>query len=369
MREGLARGAGRLRNALLPGLAFGLVAIVADELERLPGDIGIWLAHDAAAPALLHDRLMRAACGLALVLAQLLTLAALARTRTTLLERPARFIGVLVASGTAGLLAWSAAAGTWPRSLEAIVGAIATGLPRPALRAWSTMAMWTVLWGWLFFHHLRQRDDDRRLTLVLARRASLVRQGLEARLSAARSQVEPAMVAQVLRRVQALAAQGGEERPSSPPVCAPVEGAVHLVDRLSDYLRQLLQRARRATPELGSDLALLRSWSELQASQQGHGLELSIDPAIQAQATRPAQGCFLVARTLLAAALAQGAAALRLSVAMDGDRLVIDGTFGPALQWEPRAIEAAVSRLQPGVQVHHHITASGRRVVAHVPFR
>jgi hypothetical protein len=343
-----------------PALAFGGLAIVADELEHLPGDLRT-LALQGRSGALMHERLQHMAGELVLVLVVLLALVAVARTRAELLARPARSLALLLGAASLGLLAMSAAEAAWARP-----GVLDRGLAAlpwwPMLEAWAALLMWGVLWGWLFLQHLRQRDADQRLALMLGRRAALSRQMLEAQLGRARAQMDPATIVQVLRAAR-------ERAEACPAAASGAAAAIPLIDHLAGYLRLLLQRVRASAPTLASDVELLRALVALHRAHRRPSIELVIDASVVARADRPAGAAFLVARQLLDGALLDAAGShLRLSLTASDAALRIEAAWSAVAQGGGApSIAATLQQLQPGLRFEdkHHDT--GRRWIAHVP--
>lgn len=100
------------------------------------------------------------------------------------------------------------------------------------LEDWLTIVLWSGLFAWLYLLYLQRRASQARLAAVLAERAMLAHQLAQAELLAARARIDPAMVAGVLRQVQARYA--GD----------PQRGAA-LLDQLVGYLRLALNRGGR----------------------------------------------------------------------------------------------------------------------------
>lgn len=100
------------------------------------------------------------------------------------------------------------------------------------LEDWLTIVLWSGLFAWLYLLYLQRCESQARLAMMLAERAVLSRQLAQAELLAARARIDPAMVAGILRQVQARHA------------CDPQRGTV-LLDQLIGYLRLALNRGGR----------------------------------------------------------------------------------------------------------------------------
>ena len=235
------------RIPLLPALQCAALGLLANELEHVPQyfiDPPLARAYNLADPTL-HGNLLRLAGEAAIVLLTVAFVRAAARHRPSLAAEPGRFIAAVLLGASIGFLLVRGAGSL-----------LAPGLidPRPRFigRDWLALMVWCALFGWLFFLTLRRRDDRARLSWMLMRRVLLRRQLAQSRLGAARAQIDPRMIAGVLRTARAhaagLAAPGG-----------PTPDPVTLIDHLALHLRLLLDRVRRGTPTVRSDIALVQS--------------------------------------------------------------------------------------------------------------
>lgn len=351
----LEPGSGLLRPTrvgLLPVLAFVAVALLANELEHVPSyfmEPAFARALDLADPssAAVSRRLAGEAAMAALMAAFVL---AFTRRSAELIARPGRFLALLLAGATFGF---------------AVVRAAATAMALPEARVrWQMVArdevallVWCTLFGWLFFLYLRRQADRSRLALTLMRRALLMRQLAQSRLGAARAQIEPEMIAAVLRTVKLHAATNRR-------VLEPARGAIDpvaLIDHLANYLRLLLDRVRHGAPTLLSDLALVRSLVALREAETGIALELHVESHVVAFGERSAMATFLVVRAMLDAAVQCAPRAVRLALSAQEDRLRVQVLFaGADMAAGVRAqLATRLAQLQPNAAASHHHVESG----------
>lgn len=191
---------------------------------------------------------------LTLLVGALLVTAALrlfSERASELAQRPVKFAVLLVlGSAVATAVMWIILARTklaQPDEIEL----------RSILNTWWQTMLWGGLVGWLYVLHLQRSEDQEQLDALQLRRATLARELARTRLGAARAQIDPAMVARVLREVH--------RRYHRQP-----EQAAILLDQLIGYLRLAMQRVHQAAPGADADTALLRAFVALHEAEQGH---------------------------------------------------------------------------------------------------
>ena len=332
-------------------LLWATLLLLANELEHVPQYILLAPAMarkwDLADPTP-HGTFVRLAGEAAMLLLGVAFMALASRLQPALLQRPARFMAWILASATAGFAVVR-------------VAAVALTVPQwnPRLqivaRDWTALMVWCTLFGWLLFLTLRRHEDRARLALMLMRRVALMRQLAQSRLGAARAQIEPEMIAGVLRTVKARAAA-----PDAFAVGTALD-PVLLIDHLATYLRQLLDRLRHGTPTLAADLALVRSLVALREAETGIALDLRIDASLAPQAPRSAMATFLVARAMLDAAVQCAPTRVRLALAAREAGLAVQVWFAGAAMADPvRArLAATLAGLQPAAGADRHRFESG----------
>lgn len=224
----------RLGTHLPHTLAFGLIGAVTEILNQMPD----WMNRiDQHGMDVFLARLPR---GVAATVAATLILVLLLRLSmdraSDLLRRPVRFL-LLLSGGSAG-----AALIAWCIHFVFSNGRIATVMQRPdrLFENWTLAMLWGGLIGWLYLLSLQRAEDRAKLAALLGRRALLARQLAQARLGAARAQIDPSMVAQVLSQVRA--------RYRTDPPAASAQ-----LDQLISQLRRALNRVKRESPPYGPD--------------------------------------------------------------------------------------------------------------------
>ena len=348
-------------------LLWSALGIFANELEHVsqymlvsPAMARKW---DLADPTL-HGTLVRLAGEAAMLLLGVLLMWTAAQRRPDLLEHPARFIAWILLAASAGF------------AVVRIVGVVAvvSGAPlwsvrlQVVLRDWTALMVWCTLFGWVLFLTLRRRADHARLAQMLMRRVLLTRQLAQSRLGAARAQVEPEMIAGVLRTVRVQAAASGGAQAGARPLLDPVV----LIDHLATYLRLLLDRMRHGTPKLLTDLALVRSLVALREAETGVALELRVDPRVDAQGARSAMATFLVVRAMLDAVVQSSPARVRVALDVSEVALVVRVMFaGQDMSGAVRSrLADTLAGLRPGVGAVSHRFESGMHChEVHVPLQ
>jgi len=332
------------RIALVPALLCAAAALLASELEHVPLyflDPAFTHAFDIADPTL-RGTLWRLAGETLIALLALAFVHVAARRRPALAARPVRLIATIQAGASLGFVLVQATG-------RFVAPAFAETHLRLLARDWSALMAWCLLFGWIFFLDLRRRDDRTRLAWMRMRRVPLTRQLAQSRLGAARAQIEPGMVAGVLRTVRRHVARDGGLDP------------VALIDHLALYLRLLLDRVRHGAPTLRSDLALVRSLVALRRVETGLALEVQVDAGVAAVEACPAMATFLVVRAMLDASAQCAPARIRLALQVHGTALRVQVRHdGSGMDAGVRArLAATVAGLQSGAALPDPHVESG----------
>ena len=246
-------------------------------------------------------------------------------------QRPLRFAGLLLlVAAAATFCMWLLVA----QLRHARIGGIA--LAQFAETWWQTL-LWSGLLGWLFVLHLQRVEDQEHLDALQLRGALLARELARTRLGAARAQVEPALVARILREVH-----------RRYPMHA--ESATILLEQLIGYLRLAMQRVQQPQSTRSAEAALVRAFVALHAAERGIAIACSVDIDGGGGAA-PQQPLFVVVRALLDAAVPARAQAMRLRCALQDGRLQVAlALHGQAIGAAERAqLGAALQRLLPGI--------------------
>ncbi|MES2297028.1 MAG: hypothetical protein V4582_08295 [Pseudomonadota bacterium] len=247
-----------------------------------------------------------------------------------LAERPAMFCVLLCAGGAAAtLLMWSILAQMKHKHLtDILVGEI--------LNTWWQTLLWGGLVGWLYVLNLRRTEDQEQLGALSLRRAMLARELARSRLGTARAQIDPAMVARILREVH----RRYHERP---------DAAAALLEHLISYLRLAMQRVKLAAPSVAAEGALVRAFVALREAEQGVPIACTL--ALNEEVAAPSAPLFLLVHALLDAAMPARPRAMELDCAWLGGRarvsLALRGKGIDASERERLA--AALAHLLPGV--------------------
>lgn len=363
MRDAAARLADRLGPGFVPGLAFAAAAVAATQVVFAPYLFERVQAQGWAV-VLPWWALHRVVPGLFVALVALLALHLSTRSASEMVARPWRFVGVLLGSGSLALaLVWLLVF-----RLDPPPDAEALRIDRAQMyEAWFGLLDWGGLFGWFHFLALRRREDGLRLSALLGRHALLERRVAQSRLVVARAQIDPAMVARVLRVVQARADAALERDEDA----GRDDGAAAmLIEQLASYLRLALGRVHDRAPSLASDLALVRSLAALREAETGIPIALQVTSREPGAARRPANAAFLVTRAMLDAALQQAPrrVALRLVTHTGGVAIDVVRDGVPTADAEHARVTAQLAALLPGLPTLRHTTDTGlQRHAAHVP--
>ncbi len=230
----------RLRAHPLHTLSFALIGLMTAVLVNLPEAI---MRIESRGWTMFLQRWPRQLLGFfAMSLFVAVVLRAATGKHSNMTQRPLKFLAILVLGTTLASLL-----GLW---LSVSIGgsrhlALADLPLQMVFDTWLQATVWGGLIGWLYLLSLQHTEDRERLNGLLGKRALLARQLARSRLGAVRAQIDPAMVARILTEVH--------RRYRSDTV-----SASDLLDHLIRYLRMALNRERKTTPSVDSDLALLR---------------------------------------------------------------------------------------------------------------
>jgi hypothetical protein len=238
----MRRLARRLRARAGLGIGFALLGMAIACATRVPD----WLPYlnefslREASPGWWKELPVLFA-GAVLVIA---TLRAFMERASELTQRPRRFIALLLLGITLATLC-----------MHLIMPLLKHGrlvLPSSAeaINTWWQALLWGGLVGWLYLLNLQLIEDQEQLDALQLRRALLARELARARLGTARAQVDPAMVARILREVHLRY----RERPDE---------ATLLLDRLISYLRLAMQRGQQAAPAIPAETELRQAMDAL----------------------------------------------------------------------------------------------------------
>jgi hypothetical protein len=117
------------------------------------------------------------------------------------------------------------------------------------------------IFGWLSLLYLQRSEDQAKLGLLMMKRSTLARQVAQSRLLAARAQIDPEVVARVLRGVRVRYQKNSGD-------------ASTLLDQLVSYLRLAMNRVGEQHPSLFSEVALIRSYLALREAESGVTISL-----------------------------------------------------------------------------------------------
>lgn len=260
------------------------------------------------------------------------TLRACMGKATELSQRPFRFGALLLLVATvATFVMWLMVA----QQRQQQIGDVA--LAEFAETWWQTV-LWAGLVGWLYVLHLQRTEDQEQLDALQLRSAMLARELARSRLGAARAQVEPAMVARILREVH-------RRYPRQP------ESAAILLEQLIGYLRLAMQRVQQPWPTRSAEAALVRAFVALHEAERGIAIACSVDIDEVGSGAAPQAPLFVVVRALLDAAVPARVHAMRLQCSVREGRLqVMLALHGQAIGAAERTqLVSALERLLPGV--------------------
>jgi hypothetical protein len=193
---------------------------------------------------------------LALLVGAVLVVAALrvfAGRMAELAQRPGKFVLLLLLGTTAATVGmWLIVARLKQTPLSQIPIA-------EYLDTWWQTLLWGGLIGWLYVLNLQRSEDRLQLDALQLRRAMLARELARASLGAARAQIDPAMVARILREVH----RRYHARP---------DRAAVLLECLISYLRLAMQRAHQTAPGAVAEAALAEAFVALHEAEAGRAL-------------------------------------------------------------------------------------------------
>jgi hypothetical protein len=253
----LAEALRRLRAKAGHSIAFVLLGTALGTMTMLPS----WLPRmnefslRDAYPRWPHDLLVLLA-GAVLVTA---ALRLFMERAAELAQRPGRFaVLVLLGAALATVLMWSL--------ILVHKHALPGDVPlEEYLYTWWQTLLWGGLVGWIYVLNLQRTEDREQLDALQLRRATLARELARSQLGAARAQIDPAMVARVLREVH--------RRYHSRP-----EQAAVLLDQLIGYLRLAMQRVQQSAPAAEADAALARALEALHQTEYDETLPSITEP-------------------------------------------------------------------------------------------
>lgn len=221
-----------------------------------------------------------------------------------LARRPARFVTALMLGATCAVpVVWAI---DWLLPIKSN-----WELPRRLLDWWLTVILFGMFFGWAAVLYWQRIEDQARLTLLLSRRSLLTRQLAQLRCSAARAQIDPELVARVLRQVQ--------DRYRVNDGCAAV-----LLEQLICYLRLAMGRMRSQRVSGREEVTLLRAYIALREAETGVriALQLNLENDENLQNDPFSVPLFLLSRKMLEAVPA--APALVVCIQQRGDHLLVE---------------------------------------------
>lgn len=340
----------RLRSGFLPGVAFALVAALTGSSSRL----STWLIESdepSTATALLRWLIHIVIPSFFAALVVFLCLRLSTDNGVDMRRRPGFFFCVLLlATSLATLIGWELAI-----ALKSPSGYGWLSIPvAELLNTWLTILLWGFLFGWLYLLYLQHRDDKMRFGLLLTRRSLLTRQIAQSSLQAVRTQIDPEMVAGILRAVR--------ER-----YTRDADSAVLLMEHLISYLRLAMNRGRDKTVSMEDAIALSRAYVALCSVEADREMRLTVSVDVKSD-HKTAALVFPVIRKMLDATSAICCQRIELLVRKNTRELTIEMTTGSdILSVEvTAALSEAIHHLQCGAvvqTVHCHNAQENRYVV------
>jgi hypothetical protein len=221
-----------------------------------------------------------------------------------LARRPGRFVAALMLGATCAIpVVWAI---DWLLPIKSN-----WELPRRLLDWWLTVILFGMFFGWAAVLYWQRIEDQARLTLLLSRRSLLTRQLAQLRFSAARAQIDPELVARILRRVQ------DRYRVND-------DSAAVLLEQLICYLRLAMGRIRSQRASSREELALLRAYVALREAETGTRIALQLNLVIDddRQDVPFSLPLFLLSRKMLEAVPA--VPALAVCIQRRGDHLFVE---------------------------------------------
>lgn len=308
----------RLRHVALPCLWWAVIGSVAGAAWSLPQlmpvlekyGYAVWL-YRALVPGFL----------IALILILSLAVGIGSGTVTQTGQRLGRLSLILVVGAALGALV------TWAIDLSV---PIENGFPLPGrlMNWWLTNIVFGGAFGFAAVLNIRRKEENMRLAALLGRRSLLARQVAQSKLLKVRAQIDPEMVARILKNLRSQY----QSRP---------DAAATLLDQLIAYLRLAMSREREGNLSAATELELVRAYSALCQAQTGLAIDLQIKVAQSLQQTPPVLPIFSIAKHLLdeAAGVSSRPLTLRIDVA--------EHSAGIALEVGTSALPgAAIDRLR-----------------------
>jgi hypothetical protein len=291
----------------------------------------------------------------------LVSIRASADNGTALAHRPGRFLLVLALGAIAAEAVMS--------MLYVLLG-VTEFLPgnRPLnsyLIAWLNSMLFGALFGWLGILYLQRTEDQARFSAAMTRHMLLARQVTQSRLIAARAQIDPELVASILRHVRNRYSANADE-------------ASALLDQLIGHLRLAMSRVRDRSPSPAAEIALIRSYLALRETESGVPIAFHAGLGEQAMALpeKTPIPVFPIVRRLcdeaILAASAQTASRLDVRIDSRPDCLSIELKLGAAAI-APSGLEqikAFLAELALGDDIlQHFVEPGGNRYVVQAAIR
>jgi hypothetical protein len=155
------------------------------------------------------------------------------------------------------------------------------------LSVWMTIMVFGGAFGWPAVLNVKRNEEHIALNRLLMTRSLLTRRVAQARLFAARAQVDPEMVARVLTQVRF---RYRDDEPS----------AAALLDQLIAFLRLAMNRKGEQRVPLGIEIDMMRSYAALRQIETGTEIDLQITLEQEGQRQQLAAApFFLLARHVL----------------------------------------------------------------------
>jgi len=189
------------------------------------------------------------------------------------------FILIVAVSVSVGSGAEMARRPLWFLSIMALGSAVATavtwvinlvlpsgnfwGIGNWLLNTWLTIMLFGCAFGWPAVLNVKRAAEQKVLTQLLMKRSLLARNVAQAKLFAARAQVDPEMVARVLTQVR--------HRYITDAV-----SAAELLDQLIAFLRLAMNRKGGQHVLLGSEIDMMRGYAALRQVETGTKINLHI---------------------------------------------------------------------------------------------
>ncbi len=175
-----------------------------------------------------------------------------------------------------------------------------------------------VPFNWLALLYQRYTDNQKKIGPILTRRALLARQVAQSRLLTARAEIDPKLIINILREVQAR-------------YHIDATGASTLLDQLIAYLRLAMNRSRDKAPSFSAECALINAYLTLRDAETGVPITLDIDDieASQKHATAPLP-LFLIVQKMFDEAVLTPALSVRIGIALRDGQLSITLDTGHA---------------------------------------